>query len=118
MNAIFISLGGISASALGCYGNWNSNTPHLDQLASQCHAFDRFFTDRPNPCETRKAWWLAGDQHVATLVRTAGYRSVLIRDNRHWLEQIAPSTSSIKDLTQAFEQTIDIDGEFDEPGEA
>ncbi|MBI3466932.1 MAG: sulfatase [Planctomycetes bacterium] len=102
MNAIIISLGGLNAESVGCYGNGGIQTPHLDRLAAEGFVLDQAFADSPDPMAARRAWWTARhqfplsraeagadlaagevpcqEQSLLGLLRSNGIRTNLIRD--------------------------------------
>src|SRR5437870_3859887 len=48
-NIVLILAGGLPAWALGCYGNQEIRTPHLDRLAQMGTRFANHFTAAPEP---------------------------------------------------------------------
>ena len=69
-NAIIISLGGVTAASLGCYGNGWIETPNLDRLAADGFVFDHCFADGPCPLAARQAWWTGRHQFLETACRS------------------------------------------------
>src|SRR5262245_58735724 len=95
MNAIVISLGGVHARTLGCYGGERIETEAIDRLAADAFVFDQCYVECPCPSTTRRNWWTGRLQHVqsaneqATItrstsligaLRSGGVRTILIRD--------------------------------------
>jgi arylsulfatase A-like enzyme len=56
-NVLFIMSDQHNAHALGCYGNAQIETPHLDHLATQGVVFDRAFCQTGQCCPSRYSIW-------------------------------------------------------------
>jgi hypothetical protein len=56
MKVLVLTVEGLQAAYLGCYGNDWIETPSLDRLAAQGVVFDRHFADAPDPAGARAGW--------------------------------------------------------------
>jgi arylsulfatase A-like enzyme len=91
MNAIVISLSGLNACHLGCYGCEWIDTPCLDQFAAGAFVFDQCFSACLEFAAARLAWW-SGDRQMASeatqpeslivVIRSHGVHTALVRDTR------------------------------------
>jgi arylsulfatase A-like enzyme len=91
MNAIVISLSGLNAGHLGCYGCEWIDTPCLDHFAAGAFVFDQCFSACPESAAARLAWWLGGRQmageatqpeSLIAMIRSHGVHTALVRDTR------------------------------------
>ncbi len=69
MNLLFVHVGGLTAGAVGCYGNQVVKTPNLDRFATGATRFTRCYCQSPMPCLSR-ASLLTGLRPDATGVPT------------------------------------------------
>ena len=94
-NFLFITTDQHRADHLGCYGNAQIKTPHIDALARQGLRFDRFYV-ATGVCMSNRASLMTGrmpslhgtrcngiplDRHATTfveLLREAGYQTGLV----------------------------------------
>ena len=118
MNSIVISFGGLRVHYLGCYGGTWIETPAFDRFAAEGFVFDECFVETPGPAATRQSWWtgsyqnfrkptepqrrVSGHPSLIRTVRSAGIRTVLIRDSRALLE-------NSPDVSAEFDQIIEIE---------
>lgn len=72
MNLLFIHVGGLTAGAVGCYGNPIVKTPNLDRFAAGATRFTRCYCQSPMPCLSR-ASLLTGLRPDATSEAIAGH---------------------------------------------
>src|SRR5262245_11294786 len=89
MNAVCLTIDGLQAGYLGCYGNAWLRTPACDALAAEGFVFDNVLIDSPSLDLAARSWWRG--RHAAcrgddawTLPRAldrAGVRTVLLTDD-------------------------------------
>jgi arylsulfatase A-like enzyme len=89
MNAVCLTIDGLQAGFLGCYGNAWVRTPACDALAAEGFVFDNALIDSPSLDLAARSWWQG--RHAAhrgddawTLPRAldrAGVRTVLLTDD-------------------------------------
>ena len=72
MNLLFIHVGGLTAGAIGCYGNPIAKTPNLDRFATAATRFTRCYCQSPMSCLSRGSL-LAGLRPDATSLPTDGH---------------------------------------------
>ncbi|GEM_PF-7052152 len=101
MNCLVISMGGVNARLLSCYGNPVIDTPAIDQLAADAFVFDYCFADAVDPAASRRALWTGrrqlGPQQTIGLPRT-----VLIRDTQRLVQ---PDALPLR----VFDEVVDCD---------
>jgi arylsulfatase A-like enzyme len=65
MNCLVVSLGGVNARLLSCYGNAAIDTPAIDQFAADGFVFDQCFADTIGLVAARRALWTGRFQSAA-----------------------------------------------------
>jgi hypothetical protein len=123
MNAVVVSLGGLHAGLLGCYGGASIETPALDRLAANGFVFDQCIVERPCPITTRRNWWSGqrqyrssaasttaqdpahhqvsgeGESLVAAL-RRGGWHTVLVRDTGTLVDRSSAPVSDFETILE------------------
>jgi arylsulfatase A-like enzyme len=56
MKVLILTVHGLRADSLGCYGNEWIDTPHLDKLAAESVVFDEHYADQPDSEGAFRAW--------------------------------------------------------------
>jgi len=94
MNVIVLMLDTLRPDHLGCHGNAEVKTPHMDRFAQQGVLFETAYAEFPNTIPARTCFvsgmytfpcrpWQAlqsEDLHVAEMFRDAGYHTVAMSD--------------------------------------
>jgi arylsulfatase A-like enzyme len=70
MKILVITVRGLHAGYLGCYGNQWIETGTLDSLASEGVVFDQHFAEQPEPAAARRSW-RSGRYHLPKVGREA-----------------------------------------------
>jgi arylsulfatase A-like enzyme len=72
-NIVLILADGVGSWMLGCYGNKELRTPHIDSLATNGTRFLNHYTGAPVPAAGRDALLSGGDTTVEKVLAKAGY---------------------------------------------
>ncbi len=94
MNILLFMLDSLRPDHLGCYGNAEVRTPHMDRLAAEGVVFEAAYAEFPNTIPARTAFvsgaytfpcrpWQAlvpEDLHVAELLAAAGWHTAALSD--------------------------------------
>jgi arylsulfatase A-like enzyme len=101
MNCLVISMGGVNARLLSCYGNPVIDTPAIDQFAADAFVFDYCFGNSVDPAASRCALW-AGRRQLGPQRTIGPLRTVLIRDTQRL---VRPDALPLR----VFDEVVDCD---------